>query len=199
MSRVLGIGTTEFLSRYTDNGGTTLRADDRGRCAFLTESGGCRVHAQRPLVCRLYPLGRSTDERGREAFAVFPNEIQCEAVTENEGTVESFLRSQGVEPYFEWARLYGKLYRRMVGLLERIEAKESLDTPMDDKASFGQASDSDTGVNAACLSFWQDIDAMVAEYCSAKGIRAPEGVAESISLHIRAMEEWLDDLESKQI
>ncbi|MEN6311349.1 MAG: YkgJ family cysteine cluster protein, partial [Acidobacteriota bacterium] len=31
MARVLGMGTTEFLARYTGNGGTTLRSEADGR------------------------------------------------------------------------------------------------------------------------------------------------------------------------
>ena len=34
---------------------------------FLGERG-CTVHADRPLVCRLYPLGRHIDEHGAESF-----------------------------------------------------------------------------------------------------------------------------------
>src|SRR4030066_307937 len=56
MSRLLGIGTTEFLALYTDNGGTTLRSEADGPCGFLTASG-CRGHPRRPLVARLFPPG----------------------------------------------------------------------------------------------------------------------------------------------
>lgn len=33
-------------------------AGDEERCAFLDESGRCSIHAWRPGVCRLFPLGR---------------------------------------------------------------------------------------------------------------------------------------------
>ncbi|MBE3125053.1 MAG: YkgJ family cysteine cluster protein [Acidobacteria bacterium] len=191
MSRVLGIGTTEFLSRYTDNGGTTLRSEADGPCVFLTPSG-CRVHARRPLVCRLYPLGRTTNERGEERFAVFPAQPDCEAVVGCDGTIESFLESQGVAPYLGWSRRYGELYRRMIGLLDRLDIQGKIDAPAADAPAAAAQAGSDPP-----LSSWQDIDASLEEYCAAKGLTPPREIDESIALHLRAMEEWLDDLETR--
>lgn len=191
MSRVLGIGTTEFLSLYSDNGGTTLRAEDDGRCVFLTASG-CRVHPRRPLVCRLYPLGRTTNERGVERFAVFPAQPDCEAEVGHDGTVSSFLESQGVGPYLEWSRRYGELYRRMVGILEWLDVVGKVDAPADAEVPAPEKKPA-----RAHLSSWQDIDASLAEYCAAKGLTPPREIDGSIALHLRAMEEWLDDLEAR--
>ncbi len=201
MARVLGIGTTEFLSRYTDNGGTTLRSEEDGRCVFLRPSG-CRVHPRRPLVCRLYPLGRSTNERGEERFAVFPAQPDCGAVVGRDGTVSSFLESQGVGPYLEWSRRYGELYRRMIGLLDRLDVVGRVDTAAADApAEAGQAGSGAAGSGQepgrAPLSSWQDIDASLAEYCTTKGIAVPAEIDEAIALHLRAMEEWLGDLEAR--
>jgi len=193
MARVLGIGTTEFLAFYADNGGTTLRseAEEDGRCVFLTPSG-CRVHPRRPLVCRLYPLGRSTNEREEERFAVFPAQSECEAVVGREGTISNFLESQGVAPYLGWSRRYGELYRRMIGLLDRLDAEGELDASAADAPAEAAQAGSDSP-----LSSWQDIDASLADYCAAKGIAVPAEIDEAIALHLRAIEEWLDDLESR--
>ena len=191
MARVLGIGTTEFLALYADNRGTTLRSEEDGRCVFLTASG-CRVHPRRPLVCRLYPLGRSTDERGEERFALFPPQPECEAVVGREGTIETFLGSQGVGPYFVWARRYGELYRRMIGLLDRLDGEGKFDESAEAEPATPEKEPARTH-----LSSWQDIDASLAEYCDAKGLKPPLEIDEAIALHLLAMEEWLDDLESR--
>jgi hypothetical protein len=201
MSRVLGIGTTEFLSLYTDNGGTTLRSEADGRCVFLAPSG-CRVHPRRPLVCRLYPLGRSNNERGEERFTVFPAQPDCEAVVGRDGTVGSFLESQGVGPYLGWSRRYGELYRRMIGLLEQLDIQGKIDapaaaTPVDAVRAGSGSAGSGQEPDRAPLSSWQDIDASLAEYCSAHGSAVPAEIDEAIALHLRAMEEWLDDLEAR--
>ena len=186
MSRVLGVSTTEFLAGHTENGGTTLRSGADGRCVFVTPSG-CRVHSRRPLVCRLYPLGRMTDEVGKERFALSPRESECQAEFSCDGTVASFLESQGVGPYLDWSRHYGELYRRMVGLLERLDVVGKIDVASGDAPAEAEAP----------LSSWQDIDSSLAEYCAAKGLAVPSEIEKAIALHLRAMQEWLDDLESR--
>jgi Fe-S-cluster containining protein len=194
MSRLLGIGTTEFLATYADNGGTTLRfgADD-GRCVFVTESG-CRVHPRRPLVCRLYPLGRATDGTGEERFARFPKQDGCEAEFGTDGTIADFLETQGVAPYLEWSLRYGEVYRRMLRLLDLAGVEGKVETEAGGEAGAAGphlASDRDP------LSSWQDIDASLAGYCAAKGIAVPAGIDGAIDLHLAAMGEWLDGLEAR--
>jgi len=222
MSHLLGISTTEFLAKYADNGGTTLRADADGRCVFVTAGGGCRVHPARPLVCRLYPLGRAVDGAGEERFAVFPKQEGCEAEFGTDGTVASFLEPQGVATYFEWSDRYGRLYHRMMSLLERlgVEGKieveaggeaggtdegrvadgraEGAGEPGEDATRAGTDSadiPSGQAPDAAPISAWQDLDASLADYCAAKGLAVPEGIEASIDLHLKAIEEWLDELE----
>ncbi len=223
MSRTLGIGTTEFLSRYTEQGGTALRTAKDGRCLFVGPDG-CRVHVRRPLVCRLYPLGRKTDSEGQESFAMYATQPDCEAEIGREGTVTEFLESQGVEPYFEWSRRYGEIYRRMIELLGRVEPDPEPDqeggpeegqapsagmepsqqgelrgrpvTGAEAEPETGQIEDSGP-TPAPHLSIWQDIDASLAEYCAAKGLTPPADIDAAIDLHIRAMEEWLETLEGK--
>lgn len=222
MSRALGIGTTELLSRYTEQGGTALRTTEDGRCVFVGPDG-CRVHVHRPLVCRLYPLGRKTDEKGGESFAIYAPHPDCEAAIGRDRTVATFLESQGVEPYFAWSRHYGAIYRRMIELLGRAELNPELGRESGSEARQAAASGREPGPRselrarpdtepetvpetgakdksartpAPHLSTWQDIDASLAEYCTAKGIPPPANIDAAISLHIRAMEEWLEDLEA---
>ncbi len=200
MARLLGISTTEFLSRYGDHGGTTLRFGDDGRCPFVSAEG-CRVHPRRPLVCRLYPLGRATDGEGREGFAVHPKEEGCEGLFGTDGTVAGFLESQGVVPYIEWSVRYGELYRRMLGLLERldVEARIEIGGSGEGGATGGAAprEGRNRDEDRAPISPWQDIDASLDAYCAARGIAVPEGIEDAIALHLRAMSEWLDDLETR--
>jgi uncharacterized protein len=201
MSRLLGISTTDFLAIYTDNGGTTLRSEQDGRCVFVTASG-CKVHSRRPLVCRLYPLGRMTDESGAERFALYPKQSNCEAEVSRDGTIETFLESQGIAPYLEWSRCYGVLYRRMLGFLERLGVQSNVSHAAGDRfdaagLTRAGAMQSDQEQDRAPLSLWQDIDASLAEYCLAQGCTMPEGIDDAIALHLRAIKEWLDDLEAR--
>lgn len=195
MSRLLGLSTTEFLARHSDNGGTTLRSDSQGRCVFVTEAGGCAVHKARPLVCRLYPLGRAVDPEGEERFAVFPKQDGCEAEFGTDGTVADFLRSQGVAPYIEWSDRYGRLYHRMMGLLERLGIEGKIEVEAGGAGEDGTGAAAGPSADDSPLSSWQDIDASLAEYCAAKGIPVPGGIEAAIDLHLEAMKEWLDELE----
>lgn len=196
MSRFLGISTTEFLERYAANGGTTLRADEGGRCVFVTAGGGCKVHPARPLVCRLYPLGRAVDGAGEERFAVFPKQEGCEAEFGTDGTVASFLGPQGVAPYYAWSDRYGRAYHRMMALLERLGVEGKIETGPAAEVVSGTGEGESAAPDASPISPWQDIDASLAEYCAAKGLAVPEGTEASIDLHLGAIEEWLDELES---
>ena len=221
MSRALGIGTSEFLSRYTEQGGTALRTAEDGRCLFVGPDG-CRVHARRPLVCRLYPLGRKTDSEGRESFAMYATQPDCEAEIGRNGTVAEYLESQGAEPYLVWARRYGEIYRRMIELLGSAEpgpepvqkgdaeAGQTAEAGMEPSQQgelrgrpvTGAETEPKTGPTeesaltpATHLSTWQDIDASLAEYCAGKGLAPPTDIEAAIDLHIRAMEDWLEALE----
>ena len=43
---------------------------DTGGCYFLGEDGRCTIHAYRPGICRLFPLGRQYDEEKTSYFIV---------------------------------------------------------------------------------------------------------------------------------
>ena len=209
MARVLGTGTTEFLARYTEGGGTTLRTTADGRCVFVGPQGGCRVHAFRPLVCRLYPLGRQTGGDDGEAFALYGAHPGCQAVAGRDGTIAEFLESQGVEPYIAWAKRYSELYVRMLEILGRTEpepepAAAKPPRPPSKKGRRTREKAEPEAPDKPCppdepvaqLSPWLDIDASLAEYCAARGLTPPADIDAAVDLHIRAMEEWLEALET---
>jgi len=66
LQRRLGLSSEQFLARYTERqlrGRADLpflflrmRDDEKKSCPFLTPQG-CAVYSDRPLACRLYPLG----------------------------------------------------------------------------------------------------------------------------------------------
>src|SRR5262245_22789218 len=68
LARAKGQSTSEFRAAWTEDGqGTVLREKEDGTCVFLGPRG-CEVHRDRPLVCRLYPLGRIVRSDGSEHF-----------------------------------------------------------------------------------------------------------------------------------
>ena len=144
-----------------------------------------------------------TDETGIERFALYPLQSGCKAEIGRNGTIGTFLESQGVGPYLEWSRRYGELYRRIVGLLERLAVQGQVDDAagafQGDPPVDSGSPESDQGMDRAPLSLWQDIEASLTEYCAANGRAVPGGTNDAIALHLQAIEKWLDNLESRNV
>lgn len=106
----LGVSAEAFLDSFTraSTDGTCglpvvrLRMDpDTGRCPFVT-ADGCRVYADRPGACRLYPLGQALNEAGgrlrRRYFAI--REPYCLGWDRGrKWRVAEWLADQGLEAY----------------------------------------------------------------------------------------------------
>jgi Fe-S-cluster containining protein len=177
LARNLGLTTTEVLARHTEAGGIRLRVREDGACTFLTPQG-CGVHADRPLVCRLYPLGRQVQEDGSETFGDLPPHPQTAGVYGRAGTVDDYLRAQDVASYLAAGDRYGVLYRRMEAALERrAQAAGGVD-PIE--VTLGDL-----------LTPWLDVDATVGAYCAERGRPVPTDLDETVTLHIEAVETWL--------
>jgi uncharacterized protein len=130
-----GITTSEFLMQYTDSAGTALKRVEDGSCVFLTEHG-CGVHADRPLVCRIYPLGRHITAQGEEWFSELAPHPQTEGTYGTEGTVDQYLTTQEAEPYIQAVDRYLDVLGRMATILRtcieagqetRTEARRTVD------------------------------------------------------------------------
>jgi hypothetical protein len=182
LARNRGLTTTALLREFTDAGGTLLRVRDDGACVFLTPQG-CGVHADRPLVCRLYPLGRKVDTDGTESFGDLPPHPETEGTYGTDGTVDDYLRGQGVAPYLEVGARYAILYRRMEAALARLA---------ETGATGGDLTV--TSEDGAPLSPFLDVDATVAAYCAERGRAVPTDLDETVSLHIEAVDAWLAGL-----
>jgi Fe-S-cluster containining protein len=113
MKQGLNLSSTQFLAQYTvghtgPRSGlpvVSLRFDPRenGACPFLASSG-CRVYANRPTACRLYPLARAVSRnretvRTSEHFALI-REPFCRGFEEGQQwTAEAWLQDQEARPY----------------------------------------------------------------------------------------------------
>lgn len=191
LSRRLGITTTEFLSRCTEAGGTVLqtRDDDRG-CVFLGPRG-CTVHPDRPLACRIYPLARWVAPDGDESFGHLTPHPQTAGIYGSRGTVDDYLTSQGLAPYFAMADRYGALYDRMVAVLERLDPGEDVDRRAERRAEIDEL---DAGTLATA---WFDVDATVGAYCRARGRPVPTEIEALVELHLMAIDAWLEQIEAQ--
>ncbi len=179
LARNRGCTTTALIRESTEACGTRLRTRPDGACVFLTPRG-CGVHLDRPLVCRLYPLGRKVDAEGRESVGDLPPHPQTEGEYGTDGTVENYIRSQGAEEYIAVGERYSQLYGRMLAALARLGGS----------AEGGLA----PGEHGESATPWLDVDATVAAYCADYGLAVPVAIDEVVTLHIRAVEAWLERL-----
>lgn len=165
----LGMTTTAFIRRHTLEGGTFLRFDDNSVCPFLGKDG-CGVHADRPLVCRLYPLGRHVAENGDEWFTERVCDEGCVGSRGEKGCLDAYLEAQGAAPFMRAADLYLGLYWKLTAHLE--------------------AAGEDTSVKCHPQSDWTDLDAAVSRYCRQTRRTLPDSLEERMALHICAIETW---------
>lgn len=181
-----GLSTTEFLDRYTERSGTVLRRTEAdGACVFLTPEG-CGVHPDRPLVCRLYPLGRRVTAEGVESFREVEPHPQTEGEYGTAGTVEEFLSRQGVEPFIAAVDRYVDVVGRMTVVLTRaVRADAGLRGDIERVA--GEALEQD----AEMMSEWVDMDRIVGNYCVRHDAPIPASVEEKMAVHIQAIDEWI--------
>jgi Fe-S-cluster containining protein len=164
-----GVSTTAFLRRHTRDG-AFLKFDADNTCPFLT-GDGCGVHGDRPLVCRLYPLGRHVAETGEEWFTEVEAEEGCAGRRGAGKPLRAYLEEQGAAPFMRAADLYLALYWKLSALSET--------------AGCG-------GPGRAPVTSWADLDAAVGRYCRANRLPVPETADEKMLLHIRAIETWAE-------
>lgn len=82
---------------------------NHNKCPFLM-SYGCKVYEDRPLVCRLYPVGRMIDTDMSSYFFLTKTPDYCRVGSGREYTIEQWLEQAEVEPYFKWNDRFNSLY-----------------------------------------------------------------------------------------
>jgi len=182
------ITTTEFLARYTERNGTVLQRVEEGACVFLTPEG-CGVHQDRPLVCRLYPLGRKVTAEGEESFREVAPHPETEGTYGTGTTVEEFLARQGAGPFIEAVDRYVEVVARMTAaLVGAMRDNEEL------KHEVRGAVEQLVQGQVEVMPEWIDIDLVVTRYCVRQTIPIPTEVSGKMALHIQAIEEWAQSI-----
>lgn len=192
LARHQGLTTTEFVRRFTDAAGTQLRQRTDGACIFLSAQG-CGVHADRPLVCRIYPLGRHISPEDKETFSELEPHPQTEGKYGAAGTVGDYLESQGAGPYLKAADLYLNLFREMADLLfEQVDRLAPTEREV-----VGQhcvRPEEATALSPA----WLDVDRAVDQYCRERGLAKPAEPWRLMELHLEALSTWSSNLKAKE-
>lgn len=192
LARQLGLTTTRFLQQYTVNGGTELTVRDDLSCVFLGEQG-CTVHGDRPLVCRLYPLGRAVQTGVPDRYFTLEPHPQSEGVFSDGGTVAEYLEQQGAAPFLAAADTYFALLDGARYTLSEIAVH---DAELAKTASGATREDSTAEPEP---SPWLDIDAVLAAESGAADLGARDvpsslSAEDAMARHVAILERWHDTL-----
>ena len=89
--------------------------DDTDACGFLDENGRCSIHADRPGLCRLFPLGRNYDEKGLRYFLI---EDACRIQNRTKIKIKKWLEVNALPQYekflIEWHDFRKQMQEKMI-------------------------------------------------------------------------------------
>lgn len=88
-------------------------------CGFLDENGRCSIHAARPGLCRLFPLGRHYDESGLHYFLL---EGACQVQNRTKVKIRKWLAVNALPKYERFLIDWHDLRKR---IQEEIAARQS--------------------------------------------------------------------------
>ena len=85
-------------------------------CAFLNTEGRCSIHAHRPGLCRLFPLGREFDEQGLRYFLL---EDACQIKNKTKVKVKKWLEIPALSQYEEFLISWHDLRKELMAFVKR--------------------------------------------------------------------------------
>lgn len=176
----LDISTTQFLERYTTGSGAYLRMLHNGQCCFLGPDG-CSVHADRPLVCRLYPLSRHVSRIGDGWFSELEPQQRCGGRYSRETRISDYLADQEALAYMNAADRYLDMLWEMLECAEASSGNRPASAPQHQNQLLSD-------LLPGTLN-WMDMDQLVSRYCRQKNLTPPADIGARMQLHLEALHE----------
>ena len=112
---------------------------ETGVCPFLSEAGRCTIHAFRPGICRLFPLGRYYHENG---FSYVLMTGECKKEQRSKVKIEKWIGEPKLKEYerfiLEWKEILTRTRQRMqetISLMAESKAagEKKLADPMEEQ------------------------------------------------------------------
>lgn len=131
IAKGLKIETIEVVTKYTIGyvGGTsnlpvlTLKERQDGSCSLL-RNGKCMVHANKPLVCAIYPLGRYYLP-AEKRFGYFQQNICCG--TDEVHTLEEWLDKFNIHEWDEASSLWATIITKLAEQTMKIKESKAIE------------------------------------------------------------------------
>src|SRR5262249_41948118 len=151
-----------------EGAGIALAQTPDGACVFLGPDG-CTVHPDRPLVCRLYPLGRHLSWDGSERFSHLEPHPRSAGRLTGQGTIAEYLEDQGAEPFIQAAD------ESMAWLNRALEHAPEAAEHLDEK-TLAPAPEDEVDL--------MDLDGALAAHQAATGAKPPTDIEARKRLHL---------------
>ena len=91
-------------------------------CTFLDSDGRCGIHAHRPGICRLFPLGRNYTEEQLQYFLL---EDVCENRARSKIRISKWLGIEPAKAYHAFVQEWHRFRREMVEILKEAEEEQA--------------------------------------------------------------------------
>ena len=96
-------------------------AGEQEACSFLSSEGRCSIHAFRPGICRLFPLGRVYDETG---FKYFLQVYECSKTDKTKIKVKKWLGISDMKSYEKYICDWHAFINACEDSLEQLEEEQ---------------------------------------------------------------------------
>ena len=104
-----------------------LMAEETGACSFLNEEGRCSIHAHRPGICRLFPLGRIYENDG---FSYFLQVNECVKENRTKEKVKNWISTPRLKEYEAFILKWHNYTKEMQAFLVDRECFALLSLPL---------------------------------------------------------------------
>lgn len=135
------------------------------------------MHQSRPLVCRLYPLGRVLTAQGEEYFIDHLPHPQSEGVYGTNGTISDWIDNQEAKQHVKMAEAYYHLFLELGTKFKQLEKGSSEKHP-NDLFSLDE--------------IWLDMDKAISQYCRESNKKEPKLLTDRANLHIQIILQLID-------
>jgi len=88
------------------------------KCIFLNEQGRCNIHASRPGICRLFPLGRIYEDEG---FKYFLQVHECKKENRTKVKVSKWIDTPDIRRYERFVNSWHYYLKDMEEILEGLD------------------------------------------------------------------------------
>ena len=116
------IGTQVMLSVVDGLILPSLNMEATGACPFLNEKGRCRIHAYRPGICRLFPLGRYYHDEG---FSYVLMTGECRKENRSKVKIEKWLGEPDLKKYEQFVLRWKEILEQARGRIQEATNKGS--------------------------------------------------------------------------